>query len=209
MRNTWLVALLVLAVVASGFILVRGRSPGETPDLASLAEEAHAAVAEQLGAEPEPEAAVEEAREPATFYRYTDETGTVRFVSSLAEVPKALRDGARPVGNRVQRAPALPDSKREARKQVSRQAAAAGIERAFDHEVVVYTTSWCGWCRKTLAFLDKQGVSYDNRDIEADDDYRDELIEKTGATTIPVVEIDGEIIRGYDPKRMAELLSSS
>lgn len=210
MRTTWLVALLVLAVVASGFILVRGRSPGETPDLESLAQEAQAAVAEQLGGEPEPEAeATEEEREPAIFFRYTDETGTVRFVSSLEEVPKGLRDSARPVGNRVQRSASLPASKRQAREQVSRQAAAAGIERSFDHEVVVYTTSWCGWCRKTLAFLDEQGVVYENRDIEADDSYREELIDKTGTTTIPVVEIDGEIIRGYDPRRMAELLSSS
>ena len=39
--------------------------------------------------------------------------------------------------------------------------------------------------------------------------WKEELIEKTGGTGIPVVEIDGEIIRGYDPDRMAELLSSS
>jgi mycoredoxin len=208
MRTTWLAILLVFTVVASGFILVRGRSPGQEMDLASLADEAQTAVAEQLGAQPEPEA-TEDEHEPATFYRYTDETGTVRFVSSLSEVPKALRDEARPVGNRVQKAPALPSSKRAASKEVARQAAVAGIERSFEHEVVVYTTSWCGWCRKTLAFLDKKGVAYENRDIESDDAYRDELIEKTGGTTIPVVEIDGEIIRGYDPGRMSELLSSS
>jgi glutaredoxin len=211
MRNAWLAALLVFSVVASGFILVRGRSAADAPDLASLAEEAQAAVegaATRLGGEPEAEPEPEE-REPATFYRYTDETGTVRFVSSLAEVPKAFRDGAKPVGNRLQRAPALPTSKRKAGTQAAREALTAGIERSLEHEVVVYTTSWCGWCRKTLAFLDKQGVAYENRDIEADETYRDELIEKTGGTTIPVVEIDGQIIRGYDPTRMAQLLRSS
>jgi glutaredoxin len=213
MRNVWLAALLVFSVVASGFILVRGRSPAEAPDLASLADDAQAAVeaaATRLGGEPEPEPETPATeREPATFYRYTDETGTVRFVSSLAEVPKALRASARPVGDRLQRAPALPASKRKAGRQATREALAAGIERSLEHDVVVYTTSWCGWCRKTLAFLDKQGVAYENRDIEADDSYREELIEKTGGTTIPVVEIDGEIIRGYDPTRMAQLLRSS
>jgi glutaredoxin-like YruB-family protein len=109
----------------------------------------------------------------------------------------------------VQKAPALPSSKRKAGQQAAREAAIAGIEQAMEHEVVVYTTSWCGWCRKTLSFLDKQGVAYENRDIEADDAWREELIEKTGGTTIPVVEIDGEIIRGYDPTRMAQLLRSS
>jgi glutaredoxin len=204
MRSTWLAALLVFSVVASGFILVRGRSPAEAPDLESLAAEAEAAVAE-LGSEPD--AGAEEGA-PATFYRYTDETGTVRFVSSLAEVPKALRDSARPVGNRVQRSPAG-EPRRAARLQIPIDSFPAGVQRSLEHEVVVYTTSWCGWCRKTLAFLDEQGVVYENRDIEADDSYREELIDKTGTTTIPVVEIDGEIIRGYDPRRMAELLSSS
>src|SRR5688572_20637669 len=112
MRNVWLAGLLVFCLVASGFILVRGRAPGDAPDFASLADEAQAAVeqaATRLGGEPEeaPEAAEDAEREPAIFFRYTDETGTVRFVSSLDEVPKALRDSARPVANdRLQRAQA-------------------------------------------------------------------------------------------------------
>jgi glutaredoxin len=212
MRTTWLVILLVFSIVASGFLLVRGQSAEEATGLGSFADGAQAAfesAAAQLGGEPEPEPDAEAEPTPATFYRYTDESGTVRFVTSLAEVPKKLRDSAQPVGNRVQKAPALPSSKRKAGQQAAREAAVAGIEQAIEKEVVVYTTSWCGWCRKTLAFLDKQGVAYENRDIEADDTWRDELIEKTGGTTIPVVEIDGEIIRGYDPTRMAQLLRSS
>jgi glutaredoxin-like YruB-family protein len=74
---------------------------------------------------------------------------------------------------------------------------------------VVYTTSWCGWCRKTIAYLKQQGVAFENRDIEADEMWREELLEKTGGTSIPVVEIDGQIVRGYDPARMAQLLRSS
>jgi len=79
-------------------------------------------------------------------------------------------------------------------------------EPALEHVVVVYTTSWCGWCRKTLNFLREEGVAFENRDIEANEMWRDELIEKTGDTGIPVVEIDGTIVRGYRPGRMAELL---
>ena len=75
--------------------------------------------------------------------------------------------------------------------------------------MVVYTTAWCGWCRKTLAFLDERGVRYVNKDIEANDWNRDELIEKTGRTSIPVVEINGEIIRGYNAERMEQLLAGS
>jgi glutaredoxin-like YruB-family protein len=214
MKNAWLAGLVVFCVFASGFILVRGRAGGDATVLASFADEAQAAVeraTSQLGGGDGREEAGDAAdAPPATFYRYTDETGTVRFVSSLAEVPKALRVNAQPVGNRVQRAPALPPSQRAARQPPRRERAAPGVvEPSLDHEVVVYTTSWCGWCRKTLAFLEQEGVRFENRDIEADEAWREELIEKTGTTSIPVVEIDGELIRGYDPQRMARLLRSS
>ena len=206
MRNAWLTGLVLFCVVASGFVLVQGRSEDEPADLASLADEVRAEV-EQAAADlrAEGDAGAGGERSPASFYRYTDETGTVRFVTSLAEVPKHLRASARPVANdRVQRAPSQPPAKRA---RVHR--AEVAFERAAPREVVVYTTSWCGWCRKTLAFLTEQGVDFENRDIEADEAWREELREKTGSTSIPVVEIDGKIIRGYDPKRMAQLLRSS
>jgi glutaredoxin-like YruB-family protein len=215
MRTVWLVGLLLFCAVASGFILVRGRGEDAGPGgfAASLADHAEAVVegaASRLGAE-EPEAAEPDsaaAKPPPTFYRYTDETGTVRFVSSLSQVPKALRASARPVSNdRVQRTASLPGSAtaRKARRPVREEAPAF----SGSPEVVVYSTSWCGWCRKTMTFLRNEGVDFENRDIEADEAWRDELIEKTGGTSIPVVEIDGQIIRGYDPQRMAKLLRSS
>jgi len=67
MRNIWLAGLLVFCVVASGFILVRGRAGGDAPDLASLADEAQAAVeqaATRLGGEPEAEAETAEGDRP-------------------------------------------------------------------------------------------------------------------------------------------------
>ena len=73
-------------------------------------------------------------------------------------------------------------------------------------EVVIYTAPWCGWCRKALAWLDERGVQYVNKDIERDPRNREELIEKTGRTAIPVVEIGDALIRGFDPDRMNELL---
>jgi mycoredoxin len=77
-----------------------------------------------------------------------------------------------------------------------------------DAEVVVYTTSWCGWCRKTLAYLDRRGVEYWNRDIEQDREAASELRRKTGSTAIPVVDVDGELVRGYDQRRLEELIDA-
>jgi glutaredoxin len=130
---------------------------------------------------------------PRVYWQYVDDAGSVRFARSLEEVPAAWRDRA----GRVELASAPSDA-----------AAGAAATAGAAPEVVVYTTSWCGWCRKTLAWLDEQGVAYVNKDIEADGRHLEELRRKTGRTSIPVVEIGGELVRGYDPARMRALLGS-
>jgi glutaredoxin len=84
--------------------------------------------------------------------------------------------------------------------------ASGDLQTAAPADVVVYTASWCGWCQKTLAWLDERGVPYENRDIEVDPKNRQELIAKSGGTGIPLVLIGGTQIQGFAPDQMAELL---
>ena len=144
-------------------------------------------------------------------YQYVDDSGSVHFVQNLGEVPARWQSRAGRI--EVEKTAPAP-GEGGARPAATRRAAARRPTEkpsAYrpDPDVVVYTTAWCGWCRKTLTFLDERGVRYVNKDIEANDWNRDELIEKTGRTSIPVVEIDGEIIRGYDASRMEQLLARS
>lgn len=157
-------------------------------------------------------AAAEETAREATgggsvYYQYVDDRGAVHFVTSLEEVPPAWRDQAGRI--EVERRPDPAPRRAGARPSRRPFSDVAAPSARGEAEVVVYSTKWCGWCRKTLAWLDGRGVDYVNKDIESDDRYRSELVEKTGRTSIPVVEIDGELIRGYDPGRMAELLRAS
>jgi glutaredoxin-like YruB-family protein len=209
MRALLVAILLASAGLSAATILGRGSGPARsdgpaperaTPDAADepggLAQSVRRLLSREAPREPGGEA-----DGPGVYYQYVDETGSVRFVRSLAEVPPAHRAGA----GRVEVDPRASTHAARASRPATRRA------RAFapEPEVVVYTTSWCGWCRRTLAWLDAQGVRYRNKDIEADDRHRDELLRKTGRTSIPVVEIDGELVRGYDPARMQELLGSS
>jgi glutaredoxin len=151
--------------------------------------------------EPEPNGSIKD-----VYYQYVDDSGSVHFVQNIEEVPARWRDRAGRI--EVERSVMPPSRGRPAATRRTARARPADEPFAYqpDPEVVVYTTSWCGWCRKTLAFLDERGVRYVNKDIEASDWHRDELISKTGRTSVPVVEIDGEIIRGYNAQRMEELL---
>jgi glutaredoxin len=147
---------------------------------------------------PSPPAAVPVAStDAATFYQWVDQTGSVHFAQRLEDVPPQWRDrvGRIEVANR---ATPTPPAQRDARRPYAAVAS--------QPEVVVYSTSWCGWCRRTIAWLDENRIAYVNKDIERDDRWRAELIEKTGRTTIPVVEIGGQLVQGFDPERMDELL---
>jgi glutaredoxin 3 len=146
---------------------------------------------------------VPSAGEGKAYYRYSDGSG-IHFVDALERVPAPLRSAARkvPMGAtgapRINRAEAAPVPETRPFSDVALASSSA--------RVVIYTAPWCGWCRKSLAWLDAEGIAYENRDIDANPAHRQELLDKTGRTAIPVMEIDGALIRGYSPDRWAELL---
>ena len=151
--------------------------------------------------------------EKVVYYKYVDESGSIRFVERREEVPASQRDGARIEWKAELRAKAAAKPTRwesVSRALTSRlgtpDAPGPNAVRGGDPEIVLYTTSWCGWCRKTIAHLDKNGVRYDNRDIERDRQAYADLKRKTGSTGVPVIEIDGELIIGFDRNRIDELL---
>ncbi len=135
------------------------------------------------------------------YFQYTDDRGSVHFVKSMHEVPAKFRDQ---VGRlEVEKAPPRPKAARTAAKARPFAATAAAPARA---SVTVYTTPWCGWCRKTVEWLDERGIAYENRDVEASEAYRKELVSHSGGTSVPVVVIDGEVVRGFDAHRMEQLI---
>src|SRR5690606_20304838 len=127
---------------------------------------------------------IEAAQPTGGYWRYVDANGSVRFVASLGDVPAAARASARHVPGagaapRTASAP-RPAARPQRRVRPVLEPDPQPAARRDDVEVVVYTTSWCGWCRKTLAWLDARGVDYENRDIERNRAWAVELRRKTG-----------------------------
>lgn len=72
--------------------------------------------------------------------------------------------------------------------------------------ITVYSATWCAFCHAAKDYFDKLGVSYTDKDIESDSAYAEESVAKSGQRGIPVIDIDGEIIVGFDrPKIDAAL----
>jgi glutaredoxin 3 len=72
--------------------------------------------------------------------------------------------------------------------------------------VTIYTATWCAFCHAAKDYLTKMGISYVDKDVEKDPKFGQEAVTKSGQMGIPVIDIDGTIIVGFDrPKIDAAL----
>ena len=72
-------------------------------------------------------------------------------------------------------------------------------------KVIVYKAEWCHWCHTAIAFLEKHKIPFEAKDVE-DEANADECMKKSGQGGIPVIDIDGQILVGFDEKKLKELL---
>ncbi|MGH2932900.1 MAG: glutaredoxin [Gaiellaceae bacterium] len=63
--------------------------------------------------------------------------------------------------------------------------------------VIMYTTPWCGYCRRAKALLEERGIEFDEIDLDDDPAFRQKLFDLTGGWTVPQILIDGRPIGGY------------
>lgn len=75
-------------------------------------------------------------------------------------------------------------------------------------EVKIYTTPSCVYCKMAKDFFQKTGVSYKEIDVMNDVQGRQDMIDKSGQLGVPVIEVDGSIVVGFDKPRLQELLGS-
>jgi glutaredoxin-like YruB-family protein len=76
----------------------------------------------------------------------------------------------------------------------------------MDHTVTVYTTPTCSWCQAVKQHLSAHSVLFEEVDVAADMQRAREMVEKSGQYGVPVVDIDGEIVVGFDRGRINTLL---
>lgn len=99
------------------------------------------------------------------------------------------------------------------RRGVGEAAANVVAEKAAAGEptVTIYTTSWCGVCRKAKAFLSSRGVPFLERDVEKDAGAEVELQARAAAAGlmpqgVPVIDVAGELMMGFDARALEALL---
>lgn len=75
----------------------------------------------------------------------------------------------------------------------------------MNKQVVVYTSSTCPHCVTAKDYLAENNIEFTERNVQKDGDARKELMAK-GIMAVPVIDIDGELITGFDKDKVDDLL---
>jgi len=70
------------------------------------------------------------------------------------------------------------------------------------HRVIVFSTPTCPWCSRAKSYLRSRGVPFRDVDVSRDPAAARDLVRRTGQMGVPVVEIDGRPIVGFDQGRI-------
>lgn len=73
-------------------------------------------------------------------------------------------------------------------------------------KVTIYTTPTCAYCKMTKVFFKEHDIAYEERDVASDHAAAKEALEKSGQMAVPIVDVDGTIVVGFDKARLGQLL---
>ena len=76
-------------------------------------------------------------------------------------------------------------------------------------KVKVYSTPTCPACKQTKEFLHENKIEFQEINVADDQKALQEMVEKSGHMAVPVIDIDGEIISGFDKSKLQKALKIS
>ena len=72
--------------------------------------------------------------------------------------------------------------------------------------VKIYTTPTCVYCKMAKEFFKKNTVEYEEYNVASDEKAREEMMQKSHQMGVPVIDVNGEIIVGFDREHLSKLL---
>ena len=70
--------------------------------------------------------------------------------------------------------------------------------------VRLFVKTGCGWCHEAVDWLDERDIAYEEINVTANAAAKKEMIELTGQTKAPCLDVDGEILADFDTDQLAE-----
>ena len=79
-------------------------------------------------------------------------------------------------------------------------------KKSPEHKVITYRTTMCPWCHRAEEFFKANNVEFTSINVARDLNAAREMTQKSGQMGVPVIDIDGHIIVGYDVLSFKKLL---
>jgi glutaredoxin 3 len=73
-------------------------------------------------------------------------------------------------------------------------------------KVRLFIKPYCPWCHRAIAWLDERSVQYEKLDVIADSKAYTEMVNLSGQTLAPVIDVDGKILADFGPEELEEFL---
>lgn len=72
--------------------------------------------------------------------------------------------------------------------------------------ITIYTTPSCVYCKVAKAYFKEKNLEYKEIDVVLNDDAREEMIRKSGQMGVPVIDVNGKIVVGFNKREVEEAL---
>ena len=79
---------------------------------------------------------------------------------------------------------------------------------ATKHSVTIYSTPTCHFCHAAKDFFTENKVAFTDYNVASDLEKRKEMIQKSGQMGVPVIDVDGKLIVGFDEPKLREFLAA-
>jgi glutaredoxin 3 len=82
------------------------------------------------------------------------------------------------------------------------------IKRSTMAKVIIYTTPTCVYCKAAKEFFAEHNVEYEEKDVVQDEQAREAMIQKSGQLGVPVIDVNGEIVIGFNKAKLTSLVGN-
>ncbi|HZL77671.1 MAG TPA: glutaredoxin family protein [Candidatus Limnocylindrales bacterium] len=75
-------------------------------------------------------------------------------------------------------------------------------------KVRLFIKPYCGWCQQAVRWLDERGIKYETLDVISDRHAYAEMVNLSGQTLAPVIDVNGEILADFGPEELEKFWES-
>lgn len=143
----------------------------------------------------------------AEMYQWKDSNGNIVYSDSPSSGVKAKE--IQPKNNQMFQVPPQEPSVHARPSGGDKDKKTASERQVSDIRVIVYMTDWCPYCKKANEYLRSIGANFVEYNIDTDKSKNGEMLQKSGGSKgVPLIDVEGIIVRGFNPSGIQAAIAS-